>query len=337
MISDIRKIVYSHISTLFALAIAVTGCATETEAEQAAPVPSLGVVGQSTLELTSKSDSEVAGVYSEGATSLRFEARRLATGSVWALYQGNGKEMFRVEHVANTVVTTVMGSYRQRLDATVLAKLKADQMDEAALAAGAVSDGDPSMLGSLEALPEFAQMPGLSKALGERGVTGRTYPVTLPLHMLAERVQELRGKVAPALLDPSSEKALSLAPGGPCFIASGQFCCAGKPCTPISAAPPPVTCESVHPYPDLQCDPNHDDCFGMCGPGCTCWDSICGDCQYHATCAQHDWFCGKVSSASWYEWTYNPLLPFYAAQCYGGVSVLIAAVGCDPGRLASAL
>jgi hypothetical protein len=29
-------------------------------------------------------------------------------------------------------------------------------------------------------------------------------------------------------------------------------------------------------------------CIGMCGPGCSCWSSWCGDCCYHQLCADHD-------------------------------------------------
>ena len=32
-------------------------------------------------------------------------------------------------------------------------------------------------------------------------------------------------------------------------------------------------------------------CFGRCGPGCTCWDKICGDCCVHEYCRTHDQCC----------------------------------------------
>ena len=35
-------------------------------------------------------------------------------------------------------------------------------------------------------------------------------------------------------------------------------------------------------------------CFGMCGPGCTCWDFVCSDCCIHQYCLTHDQCCADV-------------------------------------------
>jgi hypothetical protein len=45
-------------------------------------------------------------------------------------------------------------------------------------------------------------------------------------------------------------------------------------------------------------------CYGMCGPGCSCWSWVCGDCCYHWGCAVHDdwcrdgewWFCYDITA-----------------------------------------
>jgi hypothetical protein len=47
--------------------------------------------------------------------------------------------------------------------------------------------------------------------------------------------------------------------------------------------------------------PTANECYGMCGPGCSCWSWVCGDCCYHSGCAKHDSWC---RSGSWY-WCYN--------------------------------
>ena len=48
-----------------------------------------------------------------------------------------------------------------------------------------------------------------------------------------------------------------------------------------------------------QCPPcPKKDCIGMCGPHCTCWKWLCGDCCYHLGCFKHDLCClyhGKLS------------------------------------------
>ena len=48
-------------------------------------------------------------------------------------------------------------------------------------------------------------------------------------------------------------------------------------------------------YPDCDlesCPPcKEDDCYGLCGYGCTCWSFLCGDCCYHLGCKDHDACC----------------------------------------------
>lgn len=39
-------------------------------------------------------------------------------------------------------------------------------------------------------------------------------------------------------------------------------------------------------------------CYGLCGPWCHCWSSICGDCCWHPGCYQHDVYCDKPNSLS---------------------------------------
>lgn len=52
-------------------------------------------------------------------------------------------------------------------------------------------------------------------------------------------------------------------------------------------------------------------CYGMCGPGCTCWSWVCGDCCYHNGCARHDDWCRQ---GQWY-------------YCYN-ITAVIALFGC---------
>jgi hypothetical protein len=52
-------------------------------------------------------------------------------------------------------------------------------------------------------------------------------------------------------------------------------------------------------------------CYGMCGPGCSCWSWVCGDCCYHSGCAKHDDWCRQ---GKWY-------------YCYN-ISAVIALFGC---------
>ena len=54
-----------------------------------------------------------------------------------------------------------------------------------------------------------------------------------------------------------------------------------------------------------------DNCYGMCGPGCSCWSWVCGDCCYHYGCAVHDSWCRQ---GKWY-------------YCYN-ITAVIAIFGC---------
>ena len=45
----------------------------------------------------------------------------------------------------------------------------------------------------------------------------------------------------------------------------------------------------------LSHDPRNDECTGMCGPSCSCWSWVCGDCCFHQGCLEHDICCEKDS------------------------------------------
>jgi hypothetical protein len=61
---------------------------------------------------------------------------------------------------------------------------------------------------------------------------------------------------------------------------------------------PPLAIATTESYCS---QPTANDCYGMCGPGCSCWSWVCGDCCYHSGCAKHDSWC---RSGAWY-WCYN--------------------------------
>ena len=51
---------------------------------------------------------------------------------------------------------------------------------------------------------------------------------------------------------------------------------------------------------DKSCPPcKHLECTGLCGPGCTCWQFLCGDCCVHIGCLGHDICCAKYGPSSW--------------------------------------
>ena len=55
----------------------------------------------------------------------------------------------------------------------------------------------------------------------------------------------------------------------------------------------PMATLQTYPNCDLTtCPPCRDDeCMGMCGRNCQCWEFVCGDCCLHRGCEQHDVCC----------------------------------------------
>ena len=92
-------------------------------------------------------------------------------------------------------------------------------------------------------------------ALSTAGVRGRNYPSVLPFYMAAIQLQRMLSA------NVSRDVGLRLAPrdSDDCF-------------------------DECPPCPEQ-------DCLGMCGPGCTCWSFVCGDCCWHLGCYGHDLCC----------------------------------------------
>ncbi len=87
--------------------------------------------------------------------------------------------------------------------------------------------------------------------------------------------------------------------------------------TANSISPPPPPAITFNSCQDLQSNPNGDDCFGMCGPGCSCWSFICGDCCCYDGCKSHDITC---RNCTWWR-------PLSCALCYSFTSFFAGACG----------
>src|SRR5262249_39119607 len=55
-------------------------------------------------------------------------------------------------------------------------------------------------------------------------------------------------------------------------------------------------------------------CWGMCGPGCTCWWWMCVDCNWHPGCDHHDYICYLCDTCQGdnYCWSCNSGYAFVA-------------------------
>jgi len=84
-------------------------------------------------------------------------------------------------------------------------------------------------------------------------------------------------------------------------------------CVPPAPPPPPpppdysascVSGQAREAFPALDgnpvYDPCHDDCLGMCGPGCSPWFWVCGDERVHVACWNHDRaYCPTTFDGPW--------------------------------------
>lgn len=147
--------------------------------------------------------------------------------------------------------------------------------------------GDQAEFERFESVPEATALAWLSRALGMRGYTGRDYPVTLRLHVLASNIADSRQLKIP----------------------SGEANNRGTAGSAAHAARPDGACE------DLRGDPHHNDAYGMCGPGKSCWEWTCGDCCCHDGCKSHDWTC---RNCHWYTPWNCTLCATFTSMMAGG-------------------
>ena len=127
--------------------------------------------------------------------------------------------------------------------------------------------------------PEIELLHDAAIAMGQRGITGRDYPSTLPLYMTAMQFSSNPSTTATTNNLDQRDADEIIKPD--LFVTrmkrSSQTC--------LTKCPP---CKSK-------------ECLGMCGRGCTCWSWACGNCCYHTGCYYHDLCCREkpYSLACW--------------------------------------
>jgi hypothetical protein len=279
------------------------------------------------LRLTDNTPDHVAGSYSRNGVALLFDSARTASEMSLSLSSPLSGEIFSVKASRDLHVVSMLGRHTVSLRPAKRRGESPVALDER---------GDPQAYPEFEATPEFRALPALSAALGRRGLNGRDFPAVLPLHLFAETAAR-RATFLPkppeavrAGVDPSTVSFHLDALSQPIDLATARRIAAWQaahPSPPSPAYDPCVTeadgrrcCPSPassDPLDELSCtDITGDDCLGMCGPGCTCWPQICGDCTVHPGCFAHDDLCGYVNSLSWYDYVINPANAALFAACY---------------------
>ena len=127
------------------------------------------------------------------------------------------------------------------------------------------------VLKDLLQLKESILLEDASRALGDKGVTGRNTPAVLPFYMFALQVTRS--------IDSSLHDTTTLP-------------------KKVDDATSPSRRKRIL-LPDCERPVFGPNCKGLCGKGCTCWKWVCGDCCWNMGCYWHDDCCEKFGFSSW--------------------------------------
>ena len=124
-----------------------------------------------------------------------------------------------------------------------------------------------------------------AQALGDRGIMGMDYPSVMSFYQLALRLANARENKDTEYDGTGSE------------LDTREYQHRQKRATRCSSNG--ATCAPGQcPY-RLVVGDYRNDCFGLCGYGCSCWSFVCGDCCIHQYCLTHDDCCRRRGFWSW--------------------------------------
>ena len=198
-------------------------------------------------------------------------ASRSSESAVKNSFSGKSDRDTVYQILTDTFVETNGRLYRSAKPARILSALP-DAIEGA-------GDASAEMQASIERLVDHPAMELLepaSIALGQDlEITGRNTPCSMPFHMLSLSLTKARKWKDRTQMQKSSSslwKTLFLDKLRKLAASQGAF-----PNCDLSTCPP---CKE-------------DQCYGMCGYGCSCWIHLCGNCCYHRGCSDHDTCCRR--------------------------------------------
>ena len=122
--------------------------------------------------------------------------------------------------------------------------------------------------------PEMDTIVKMAQALGEAGIMGHKNQPALNFYGLALQYANMR-----ADLQGRPEHSTAPPPQRPKREEGGTLTCTKPGWFSLDYETDCIRC------------PVGDDCSGLCGPMCSCWSYVCGDCCYHQGCYDHDMCC----------------------------------------------
>jgi hypothetical protein len=301
----------------------MTGCGVATDVRQD-PEESraTGYTGSDELALTASTPDHVAGDYRRGPLSIHFDATRRGAESRLSLSKADRSPLFEMVASRDHVGMSILGRMETATSGPTTA---APQTQQA---------GDAAALADLARMPEFTLLPTLSGALTKAGISGSAQPASQQLFEMGSHARSMLTKLAKASREAAAKGGEQVSAFSGCieYICAQDEHWSEEVCACVEYDHPedhggtvgaPPACDPK-PYPDLRGDPCGNDCLGMCGPKCTCWDWVCGDCAYHWGCNAHDIAC---------DWCYDSygIDVFSCAVCLTPIAAFLATgPGCIP-------
>ena len=141
-----------------------------------------------------------------------------------------------------------------------------------------VNETRQSVLYNLAMSYEATLIIEAAQALGDRGIRGMDYPSVMAFYQFALRLAS-NGRISNTTVYKAKDSFASDSKKGYQHRQQRSVLCDNG-----------ATCSSNR-CPFRKYD---NDCFGMCGPGCTCWDFVCDDCCVHQYCLTHDQCCADA-------------------------------------------
>ena len=142
-----------------------------------------------------------------------------------------------------------------------------------------VDETRQSSLENLTSSQEALLIIEAAKALGNKGVQGSDYPSAMSFYQLALQLARDGKEVASNF---TLNKKVNKKPKKK----------RGFMCSNVDDV-----CERCPFHYDNNDYSNN--CFGLCGYGCSCWHFVCGDCCVHQFCLTHDQCCADNGFYSW--------------------------------------
>jgi hypothetical protein len=243
------------------------------------------------LVITANTPERVAGSFRSSKQAISFESDVRGDELRVAVYGTGRAPLYVMSAAAKRVSIEVMGRLRSSFDPTTV--------DRNADMSGAVpSAGDPTAWKALFARPESFLLNTLPEIVRDAGIKREDSEAARGLQQVLGQLSAMSSKLAvtpaPQGLDLTSQAISSDSQCATLTCPPGYRKVHVSPtsssCTCRRPPGPPAPCRPEYDG-DLRCDPNHDNCLGMCGPGCACDTIYCGDCRFHQGCYVHDLAC----------------------------------------------